>query len=244
MLRALGYQLVNLKKGHSLDGVHTVHNAPFLEDARFRQAYERGVQASGGVDPGIEWRIHVGLWAARVASQIQGDFVECGVNAGFLSSAILQYLDWPQLGKKFYLVDTFEGPALEQFSEEELKSGRLQIALRAIDAGAYVTDVERVRQNYSEWDGIEIVKGRVPDVLPELKAQEVAFLHLDMNCAFPEVAALRFFWERVSSGGIVLFDDYAYSGHDAQMRALGEAAWALGTEALVLPTGQGLLIKR
>ena len=242
-LEGLGYRLVNLRKGHAIDGLYTVHNAPFLSDARFQAAYRRGVQASGGVDPGAQWRIHVGLWAARAASGIAGDFVECGVNAGFLSSAILSYLGGPGAGRKFYLVDTFEGPALDQFSQEELGRGRLQVALQAIEAGAYVTDLERVRQNYSEWSGIEIVKGRVPDVLPGVGAGRISFLHLDMNCAFPETAALRFFWERISPGGIVLFDDYAYFGHDAQMGAIGELAAALGAEALAIPTGQGLLIK-
>jgi hypothetical protein len=242
-LGGLGYQLVNIRKGHALDGLYTVHNAPFLDDERFQSAYRRGVQASGGVDPGTQWRIHVGLWAAHAASRIAGDFVECGVNAGFLSSAILHYLGGPGAGRKFYLVDTFEGPALEQFSEEELGRGRLQIALQAIEAGAYVTDLARVRQNYSEWSGVEIVKGCVPDVLPEVMTERVAFLHLDMNCSFPETAALRYFWDRISPGGIVLFDDYTYFGHDAQTRAIGELASALGAEALAIPTGQGLLIK-
>src|SRR3954470_24827974 len=88
-LGAFGFQLVNTKKGHSLDGLYTVHNAPFLNDERFQAAYRRGVQASQGFDPHTEWRVHVGLWPARTAFRVPGDFVECGVNAGLVSSAIL-----------------------------------------------------------------------------------------------------------------------------------------------------------
>lgn len=165
------------------------------------------------------------------------------MNAGFLSSAILSYLDWDGLGKRFYLIDTFEGPVMEQFSDEEIARGRRAAAQQSCSAGAYVTDIARVRRNYSEWRGIEIVKGRVPDVLQAIDTKSVAFLHLDMNCAYPETSALRHFWPYVSNGGIVLFDDYAYFGFDEQGRAIDEEIAALRAELLVLPTGQGLILK-
>jgi hypothetical protein len=228
---------------YEFDGLHTVHNARFREDQRFQSAYARALQASNGVDPQIAWRIHIGLWAASVASRIPGDFVECGVNAGFLSSAILSYLDWDSLGKRFYLVDTFDGPVMRQFSDEEIAHGRLDAAQQSLSAGAYITDIERVRHNYSEWRRIEIVKGCIPEVLPAVDTNSVAFLHLDMNCAYPETAALRHFWPYVSSGGIVLFDDYAYFGCDGQARAIDKVVAALGAEVLVLPTGQGMILK-
>jgi len=242
-LMRTGYQLMNIRKIYDFDGLLTVHNASFREDPRFQAAYKRGLQATWGVNPRTEWRIHVGLWAASMASRAPGDFVECGVNAGFLSSAILNYLDWNNLDRKFYLVDTFEGPVLTQFSKEEIDSGRLAVAQQALSEEAYVTDLERVRRNYSEWHRIEIVKGSVPEVLPAVDTRGIAFLHLDMNCANPEAAALRHFWPHVASGGIVLFDDYAYFGYEAQGIALGEIAAALGAEILVLPTGQGLIVK-
>jgi len=242
-MRRAGYQLINVRRMYEFDGLHTVHNARFREDPRFQAAYQRALQASHGVDPHTEWRVHIGLWAASRASSIPGDFIECGVNAGFLSSAILTYLDWTGLGKKFYLVDTFEGPVLKQFAEEEIAGGRLAAIEQALSTGAYVTDIERIRENYAEWPRIEIVKGSVPEVLPAVDAQRVAFLHLDMNCAYPETAALRHFWRRISTGGIVLFDDYAYFGYNEQAKAIDEVLLSLGAEILILPTGQGLIVK-
>jgi hypothetical protein len=195
------------------------------------------------VDPHFEWRVHIALWAARIASRLPGDFAECGVNAGFMSSAIMQGLDWDRLGKKFYLIDTFEGPAVEQFSSEEVQRGRAELARKALEAGAYVTDLERVRTNFAQWRGVEIVAGRVPEVLAGIHFGEIAFLHLDMNCAYPEREALRFFWERLVRGGVVLLDDYAYFGHESQAAAMDEVAETVGAEVLSLPTGQGLMIK-
>jgi hypothetical protein len=47
-----------------------------MDDRVFRKAYERGVRAAGDD------------WAAACAAGLDRDFVECGVNRGFLSSEI------------------------------------------------------------------------------------------------------------------------------------------------------------
>lgn len=183
------------------------------------------------------------LWAAATSLRVRGDFVECGVNAGFVSSAIMQRLDWNGVGRRFYLVDTFQGPVLDQYSREEVDRGRRAVAEDALARGAYVTDLERVRANYSEWPNAVIVQGAVPEVLAELPPGPIAFLHLDMNCAFPERSALVYFWDRLSPGGIVLFDDYAYYGNEELSRAIDEIASDLEANVLSLPTGQGLIIR-
>jgi hypothetical protein len=172
-----------------------------------------------------------------------GDFVECGVNAGFISSAIMHYLDWDRTGRTFYLIDTFAGPAMNQYSEAEISAGRLSLAQQTLAAGGYVTDMERVRANFADWQRATVVKGAVPEILDSIDFKEVAFVHLDMNCAWPERCALGFFFGRLSRGGIILFDDYAYIGHDAQRAALAQTASKLNVEVLSLPTGQGLIVK-
>src|SRR5207302_1157173 len=150
-LASAGYVMFNSRSRvyYAQDSLFTTNNDSFRDDPVFQAAYSRGVKASGGVDPQIEWRVHVALWAARNAVRVPGDFVECGVNAGFVSSAIMQGLDWPQNDKRFFLIDTFSGPVLTQYAEQE--AVRLKIAEAAIAKGAYVTDLDRARANYSEW---------------------------------------------------------------------------------------------
>jgi len=243
LLRRAGYELFRTRGRYAEDGLLTIHNDHFRSDPRFRSAYERGIQASAEVDPHFEWRTHVALWAARTALRVPGDFVECGVNAGFISSAIMHGLSWGQTGRRFYLIDTFAGPDLRQFSGAEIQRGRLRIAQDALAAGAYVTDIERIEQNFAEWSNVEVVRGLVPDVLAGVSFGPVAFLHLDLNCALPEREALQFFWNRITPGGIVLLDDYAYYGHDSQTEAVDQFAAAVETEVLSLPTGQGLIVR-
>jgi hypothetical protein len=238
-----GYEVLNVARKRDVDGLFTFHTARFREDPRFQAAYRRGIQASDGVDPHTEWRVHIGLWDASVAARAAGDFVECGVNAGFVSSAIMRYLDWNTLGRRFFLVDTFEGPVPAQYSAEEIGAGRLETVLRLQSEGCYVTDLERIRRNYSEWQRVEIVQGQVPEVLSRVPAKTVAFLHIDMNCAYPEAAALEYFWPRMADRGVILFDDYCYEGYGEQTRAIDRVAAPLGAEIAALPTGQGLIVK-
>ena len=239
----VGVGIFKLRDRYFQDGLFTVHSDHFRADPAFRAAYARGVKAGHGVDPGFEWRVHVAIWAAQTALRVAGDFVECGVNAGFMSSAVMKKLNWNTLGRRFYLIDTFSGPVLAQYSLEEIQKDRLSIAKQALEAGAYVTDLHRIRENFAEWPSALIVQGAVPEIFEEIQFGAVAFLHIDMNCAMPEQKTLEFFWDRLSVGAVVLLDDYSYYGHDCQRDAIDAAARYRGADILSLPTGQGVIIR-
>ena len=238
-----GYAIVNKRGRYAYDGLFVMHSDHFRRDPAFQAAYARGTQASNGVDPHFEWRVHVALWAAAEALRVPGDFVECGVNAGFISSAIMHRLNWRTVDRRFYLIDTFRGPVLAQYSTDEVARGRRRLAEDGLASGSYVTDIERIRANFSEWPNAAVAEGEVPGALPGLGIDSVAFLHIDMNCAYPEQAALELFWNQLSPGALVLLDDYAYFGHDCQREAIDASARKLGIEVLSMPTGQGLIIR-
>jgi hypothetical protein len=239
-----GRVIINTRRHYDSDGLFTVHSDHFRNDIEFTTAYARGLQANGGVDPHFEWRLHVALWAASNALSVPGDFVECGVNKGFMSSAIMRALNWKVVPKRFHLVDTFEGPVVSQFSAREIREGRRQAAEDQMAAGAYETNLASVRVNFAEWPNAVLVQGRVPDILSSVNCQHVAFLHVDMNCAYPERQAIAYFWSRLSPRSLVLLDDYAYFGYESQRDAIDELSRELGFQTLSLPTGQGLIMKR
>lgn len=239
ILKRFGFAAVPLAGGtvYDSDGLISIHDHDFLNDPDFQAAYTRGVSAAG--DYQWHWRIHIGLWAAATAVKLEGDFVECGVNRGFMSSAIMKRLHWDSTGKTFYLLDTFEGvKTREPSDDEEARRNRQQF-----DEGFYVTDFESVKRNFAEWENVKIIQGSVPETLSAVTAEEIAFLHLDMNAAAPEVAAFEYLWERIRSGGIVLLDDYAYYGYRKQKLAMDSAAKNRDVPIASLPTGQGLIVK-
>ncbi len=148
---------------YNQDGAHH-HPQPWLHRSpTFKAAYQRGV-AAAGTDYSWHWRVHIGLWAAAIAWKLPGDFVECGVNRGFLSSAIMQFLYWDRLGKQFYFLDTFRGIDERYVSDEELASGIMEKSKAAIDSGFYVVG-SSVRANFSEWKNIRIIEGAIPETL-------------------------------------------------------------------------------
>lgn len=64
-----------------------------------------------------------------------------------------------------------------------------------------------------------------------------------MNSSTPEIAAIEFFWPKLSQGAVVLLDDYAFPMMDAQRLAMDEFARAHDVAVACLPTGQGLILK-
>lgn len=240
LMRNHGLAVFRLPSGAEIyesDGLASMHDHSFLDDPRFRAAYQRGVAAGGNI--AWHWRVHIGLWAARTAANLDGDFVECGVNRGFLSSSIMKYLEWDTLGKTFYLLDTFEGIDPNQTTEQVERERNT----KHIEEGFYVTDLEAVKKNFAEWKNVKLIKGVVPDTLSEIDSEKLVYLHIDMNHAAPEVAALRMLWPRMAKAGIVLLDDYAYFGYRPQKEAMDALGQELGFAVASLPTGQGLIIR-
>lgn len=216
------------------DGLFTSHNVEFLEDPKFQKAYKKG-EATGSYK-GIEWRIHIACWYAQHVSKLEGDFVECGVHLGGTSLAVMDYIDFDKLGKTFYLFDTFEGLPEEYISDVEKEKGF------HLNRWGYHDCYEKVSDTFKHHN-VQLVKGKVPDSLNTESFDKVAYLHIDMNAAYPEVEALKYFWPKMVKGGIIILDDYGWMFHIEQKRAIDKFTKPLGIEILMLPTGQGIIMK-
>lgn len=223
------------------DGLATVHDATFLSDPRFAAAYAAGVRTGHRIAPPdklhIEWRVYVCCWAGRHAAHLAGDFVECGVGTGIVSLSVCRYLEFQKLQRRFWLFDTYAG-----IPEEQALPGELELA-RSKNRRHYFDSYDLVAGNFADYPNVRLVKGAVPASLAQEELGSVAYLHIDMNIAYPELEASRALWERMVPGGIVVYDDYASPAHAAQKRALDTFAAERGVEILSLPTGQGLLLK-
>jgi predicted O-methyltransferase YrrM len=103
----------------------------------------------------------------------------------------------------------------------------------------------RVREKFSAYPQVKIFKGNIPEVFEDQSPRRIAYLHIDLNQAPAEVAALDALFDRIVPGGIVILDDYEWAGvYRAQK--LAEDPWfeARQYRVMPLPTGQGLVIKR
>ena len=109
--------------------------------------------------------------------------------------------------------------------------------------GFYISSIDSVIANFSEWNNVYIIEGSIPDTLEKVDSNQICYLHLDLNNSQPEVASLEYFWERLVPGAFVLLDDYAYYGYHTQKLELDAVAEKKGVKIVSLPTGQGLLVK-
>lgn len=236
-----GRALVQGPLTYNQDGLATRHNADFMRDPRFEAAYQAGLE---NARPGtqVEWRVHVALWCATQAAQLEGDFVECGVHTGILSGAVMTWLDFARhAGRRFYLFDTWQGIPLEQISEDEKRFGVADMNRKYQEGDAIHAGVVR---KFARWPNAVVVRGRVPESLAAMAASErVAYASIDMNVAAAEIAAADFLWPRLVPGAPLLLDDYGWAAHVNQKRAWDAFASAHGAAILSLPTGQGLILK-
>ena len=90
---------------------------------------------------------------------------------------------------------------------------------------------------------MNVVKGIVPDNFEKACPEKISLLHIDMNSSKSEIAALEHLFDRVSPGGIIVFDDFGWLGYDRQ--TFVEIQWMAqrGHSIMELPTGQGLVLK-
>jgi O-methyltransferase len=90
---------------------------------------------------------------------------------------------------------------------------------------------------------VRVIRGSVPESFAEAAPDAIALLHLDMNSAESEIGALDHLFDRVSPGGIVIFDDFGWTDYAPQRIAETAYMKERGYRILEMPTGQGFLIK-
>lgn len=228
------YQVVAGPLRYNQDGLATTHNADFMHEACFSRAYGLG-KALRPYESDPAWRAYVCCWAASVTKRLNGDFVECGVNRGSFSRMVMEYIDFRSLIKNFWLMDTFSGLPEERISSEEKLCG--------IHQYKYAECYDEVVRTFSGFSNVRIIRGPIPETLEQVYAKSVCYLHIDMNCVLPEIAAAEFFWDKLVSGAVVVLDDYGWAKHINQKRAFDAFAKSKNVEILSLPTGQGLIVK-
>lgn len=233
------YLLQKDKFNYATDKLYTEVNTDFKKDPRFASAYRWAEKLGGPLLPktGMEWRIYLLCWAADQVRHLPGDFVACGVFSGFCDRAIMEYIDFGKTGKKYYLMDTFQGLDPRYSSDFEIKRNHTMGYAEAQNL------YDQVKETFRDFN-VRIVRGAIPDTLPEADTDQICFLSIDMNAVVPEVAAIEYFWPKLVPGGIIIFDDYGFPTCEAQKAGHDAFARSVGHTIFTSPTGQGILIKQ
>ena len=217
-------------------------NLGFLREPKFveavRFAHEGNIAGwkNAGFTPEIPWRQHVCCWAASNALRLEGDFVECGVHTGLFSMAICNYLKFETKNRRFLLFDTFEGIPVEGLNDHDRGKANQMNQL-------YSDVYEIAKQNFKNFENVELIKGVLPDSLNTIEINQIGYLSIDLNNHQYEKQTIEALWDRLVPGAMVVIDDYAFEEHAEQYEMWNRFATSKNRMVLTVPTGQGLLQK-
>lgn len=177
------------------------------------------------------------LWVldrlARNATNLKGDFVECGVYKGGTARLLAHILaDSRSGGIQLHLFDSFSGmPTTDAAFDKHL-------------AGDFAdTSLATVEKNVGPWDFVSFHPGFIPETFADANLSDITLLHVDLDIRKSILDTLAHCYDRVVPGGFMLFDDYGFESCYGARMAVDEFFSDKAETPLCLPTGQALAIK-
>lgn len=148
-----------------------------------------------------------------IEDHVEGDFVELGVYKGHTAALLGKFAE--RMDRGLYLLDTFSG-----WDKRDLTGRDAGMPPAFGDSSIPLVEQRLRKAQVDVGRRVRFIKGRFPDTVAQLPANHrYCLAHLDCDLGAPTEAGLRYFYPRVSPGGVILIHDYL-SGH---FRALKEA---------------------
>jgi len=134
-------------------------------------------------------------------NRISGAFAELGVHQGETAKAI-HHMDQD---RAFYLFDTFEGFTKEDLIKENQTDNRFSTEMFAD------TSVDKVQKYINGNDNLHFKPGIFPKTTKGLETEIFALVHLDADLYAPTIEALKFFYNRLNKGGVIIVHDFNHN---------------------------------
>ena len=167
---------------------------------------------------------------AASVSAVAGDFAEVGVYRGG-TARLLASLS-KQQGKQLHLFDTFTGmPATH--AEKDFH----------VEGDFAATSLEGVQAYLSDFDNCRFYPGLFPDTATPVRDLQFSFVHVDVDIYSAGYSACEFFDNRLSPGGVMIFDDYGFITTEGLRAAVDEFYATRQTRPIYVPTGQCFVLK-
>jgi len=179
--------------------------------------------------------VRYGSYALAIAGvdreEIPGAFAEVGVWRGDTSRLI--HLQAPH--RTLHLFDTFKG-----FPSSDLENAKPTDAVRFRE-----TSVEAVKCRLGNTDNVVFHVGRFPDTAEGLEQEMFSLILLDLDIYKPTLAALDFFYPRISRGGYCFIHDYNSPESDCAIKRAAISFFSDKPELLIeLPDTWGSVMFR
>lgn len=207
------------------------------QDSEFEQVI-RLVRESGPVTVSLD-RCYMLYQFCRYALSIPGAVAECGTYTGgtahFLAMTIKRHTANDRVPVGLHLFDTFTGmPEAADLKRDHFSPGDFS-----------GTSLAYVQDRLGDFDFVRFHPGLIPGTFSEVAAvSPFSFVHVDVVIYPAVLECCRWFWPRLSPGGVIVFDDYGFRAYRHATRvAVDDYFSDRRYKPIVLPTGQAVAVK-
>jgi hypothetical protein len=185
-------------------------------------------------------RHYVLNYLIKSAELEKGDVCEAGCWRGLSAYQIASHIKSCQIDVPFHLFDSFEGLSEIQDVDRYEKDGRDPQHIMQ----QFACPLSQVQDNLKAFNFIRYYPGWIPNRYPEVSDVAFSFVHIDVDLYQPIRDSFLFFYPRLVSGGIMVFDDYGCIQFPGAKKAVDECLSEYGQPFfLPMPSGQAFLIK-
>lgn len=223
-----GFRLLQRIAAKVLPGyVVSYHSKSWFIDKEFFSDYDRLIP--GGDHRSADRRFFMRS-VLSLADGVPGDTAECGVWTGAGSWYICRH----SIGtdRHHHIFDSFEG-----LSEPGPADGTYW------HAGDYRAQQDIVRETLKGLD-FTLYPGWIPERFRDVADRSFSVVHIDVDLYQPTLDAMEFFYPQMSTGGLILLDDYGFQDCPGARTAVDEYMADKPEKTVHVPTGQGFIVKR
>lgn len=153
---------------------------------------------------------------------LDGNIIECGVFRGASIWMMARTIKDKAPQKYIYALDSFEGFPENQVTDKDTSFFRpvSKLAKKFQHANDVPDRIERVFEAYGI-KGKPLV-GYFEKTLPQLEHETYCFVHIDSDTYLSHIECLNALYDKVVSGGVIVFDDYKQKRWPGATKAVDE----------------------
>lgn len=151
-----------------------------------------------------------------------GDVVECGVFRGDSLRRIAKTVKEMAPDRTVFGLDSFEGFPPGGITNLDISSLRSKTRLEGKFKGADDVPARLMRFAGTFEINLDLRTGYFEKTLPEIKDRDFCFIHIDCDTYSGHVEVLEALYDRLTPGGIIVYDDYGSDAWPGATRAVDE----------------------
>ena len=182
--------------------------------------YENGFYLTSHLTRLPKMLAHYELYKSII--NLPGHIVECGV---FKGASFIRFCTFREILESPYSREIIGFDAFGKFPEQENDNDQKFVERFESSAGDGISvDEFKAVLSHKGFNNYEIIQGDMTNTIPDYVSKhpelKISLLHIDVDVYKPSVTILHHLFDRVVSGGLIVFDDFGTV--DGETRAVDE----------------------